>query len=369
MELFYDLVFVVLIAQVAHSLAGHPDVKGFATYAFLFTMVWWVWANGTMYHDLHGSDDIRTRFFTFLQMIAVGAMAAFAHHAIGETSIPFALSYAALHAILTYLWWSSGRHNPEHRVLSTPWAITFSFTTLLILISVFVPEPYRYWLWGASIAIDLALPIVQNLTMSDAAREEQQRIDFVTHSLTERFGLFTIIVLGEIMVGAIATLSEHETVTPASVALFVLAMLFGIGLWWLYFDALGLRKPVKGQRSTWTWLFAHLLVAMGIAAVGAAISSIAEYGTDPHHAHDIAWILIASVVTTLLGVAALIWVRDDAEGERSTAEITLVLGAAALSVVVGFLLQPSFGFFGALVALVSIPPAVRLIALSRQPDA
>jgi len=330
-------------------------------------MVWWAWANGTMYHDLHGGDDLRTRFFTFLQMIAVGAMAAFAHHAIGEDSIPFAISYAALSAIITYLWWSSGRDNPEHRVLSNPWTLAYTLSTLVMIASVFVPEPIRYWLWGASLFLAFVLP--QFLTRSPEARAEQDRIELVTHSLTERFGLFTIIVLGEIMVGAIAALGAHEALTGTSVATFVLSMLLGIGIWWLYFDALGLRKPIRDRSATLTWLVSHLLVAMGIAGTGAAISSMAELGADPHHTQAIAWILIASVVTTLTGIAALIWVRADVEMERSNAEIALVLGAAVLAVGVGFLLPPSFLLFGALVALVSIPPAVRLFALSRQPDA
>ncbi|MEM6327453.1 MAG: low temperature requirement protein A, partial [Bacteroidota bacterium] len=105
--MFYDLVFVVLIAEVAHALAAHPSPEGLATYGFLFAIVWWAWANGSLYHDLHGSDDTRTRTFTFLQMMAVGGMAAFAHDAIGAGSIGFAISYAALHAILTWLWYST----------------------------------------------------------------------------------------------------------------------------------------------------------------------------------------------------------------------------------------------------------------------
>ena len=64
LELFYDLVYVVLIAQIAHSLAGHVDLAGFGQFVFLFVLVWWAWLNGALYHDLHGNNDIRTRVFT-----------------------------------------------------------------------------------------------------------------------------------------------------------------------------------------------------------------------------------------------------------------------------------------------------------------
>ena len=68
LELFYDLVYVVLIAQLAHALSEHVDLKGIFGFAFLFIIVWWAWLNGASYHDYHGNNDIRSRVFTFLQM-------------------------------------------------------------------------------------------------------------------------------------------------------------------------------------------------------------------------------------------------------------------------------------------------------------
>jgi low temperature requirement protein LtrA len=104
LELFYDLVYVVLIVQLAHSLSQHIDPSSIGRYLALFFVVWWAWLNGTLYHDIHGNNDIRTRVFTFMQMFTVAAMAVFAHNAIGEGSKGFALSYAAFQLILTFLW-------------------------------------------------------------------------------------------------------------------------------------------------------------------------------------------------------------------------------------------------------------------------
>ncbi len=115
LELFYDLVYVVLIAELTHALSEHVDLAGIGNFAFLFVAVWWAWFNGITYHDLHGNDDIRTRVFTFLQMFTVVAMAAFAHNALGDGAVGFALSYAAFQLILTYLWWRTAVHDPNHR--------------------------------------------------------------------------------------------------------------------------------------------------------------------------------------------------------------------------------------------------------------
>ena len=71
LELFYDLVFVVAIAELAHSLAAHPELKGILTFVFLFLPVWFSWTNGTYYHDIFETYDISIRLFVLLQMLAV----------------------------------------------------------------------------------------------------------------------------------------------------------------------------------------------------------------------------------------------------------------------------------------------------------
>jgi low temperature requirement protein LtrA len=86
-------VYVVIVAE-HHALAGISVYIGI--FVFLFTIVWWAWFNGAIYHDTHGNNDIRTRVFTFLQMITVAAMAVFAHNATGEGSVGFALHAASL---------------------------------------------------------------------------------------------------------------------------------------------------------------------------------------------------------------------------------------------------------------------------------
>jgi low temperature requirement protein LtrA len=81
-------------------------------------------------------------------MFTVAAMAIFAHNALGEGSAGFALSFAAYQLILTYLWWRTGVHDPDHRPLSQPYALAFLCSTLLFVLSVFLPAPWRFGLWA-----------------------------------------------------------------------------------------------------------------------------------------------------------------------------------------------------------------------------
>jgi len=65
LELFYDLVYVIAISRITNHLSSHISQRGFVEYACLFILVFWGWLNGSLYHDLHGNNDIRTRVLPF----------------------------------------------------------------------------------------------------------------------------------------------------------------------------------------------------------------------------------------------------------------------------------------------------------------
>ena len=97
-ELFFDLVFVVVIAELAHYLATHLSLSGVAGYALLFVPAWWVWIGGVFYNERFETYDISVSLFTFGLMIPVAAIALFVHDALGATSTGFALAYATARA-------------------------------------------------------------------------------------------------------------------------------------------------------------------------------------------------------------------------------------------------------------------------------
>ncbi len=158
LELFYDLVFVVVIAELAHTLSGNINPAGIATFSFLFIPVWWVWTGVTFYNERFESNDVSYRLFLFLQMVPVAAMAVFAHDALGEASQGFALAYACARAILTILWLRGGWYERSFRPVSNRSAIGSSISIAFFLTSVFVDPPLRFVLWGIGLLIDLLNP-------------------------------------------------------------------------------------------------------------------------------------------------------------------------------------------------------------------
>ena len=358
LELFYDLVYVVVIAELAHGLAAHVSLGGLAEFAFLFTLVWWAWLNGSVYHDLHGNNDIRTRIFTFVQMFCIAAMAVFAHNAMGTGSTGFAISYAGFLLVLTYLWWRSGVHDKSHQPLSRPYSATFLLSTLLFAISPFVPEPWRYVLWG--IAMLPALSIMFVFIRLGKTREKYR--DFVDNargtspSLIERFGLFTIIVLGEVVVGVVQGVAAQHHFTWRIGLTAGLGMLVAIGFWWLYFDFISTRSPKRGMLKQVTWMYTHLPATIGIAATGAAVLNVVGHtGTDLDH--QVRWLLVGSIAITLLSYVMLMSIVVVPEGSKPLLRIgrAVTLAAAGIAVVLGLSGLETIPLLIALVLLLLAP--------------
>ncbi|HEU0291348.1 MAG TPA: low temperature requirement protein A [Anaerolineales bacterium] len=305
LELFYDLVYVVIIAELSHTLAGNISMAGVGTFVFLFIIAWWAWFNGAMYHDLHGNNDIRTRVFTFLQMVTVAAMAVFAHDAMGAGSVGFALAYAAFHLILTWLWSRTGYYDPMHRPLSRPYSLTFLITSMLFLVSIVTPTPWRFVLWGPALLIDLGLLILLWTNRNPAIQEQLNRVELISASAVERFGLFTIIVLGEVIVGVVSGVAEHSHLSWLVGGSGLLGMLIAIGLWWIYFDFVSGHSPIPRTSKRLAWIYLHLPVTMGIAAVGASILNVVEH-TGEGLPDEVRWLLVGAIAAVLTSISLIL---------------------------------------------------------------
>ena len=356
LELFYDLVYVVIIAELTHSVAAHVDGRHLAQFAFLFFIVWWAWLNGTSYHEVHGNDDIRTRIFTFLQMFTVAAMAIFAHDAFGETAVGFAISYAAFQLILAYLWWRTGVYDEKHRPLSQPYAVAFLLNAVLFFASAFVSPGVRLVMWIIGVLIALLLPFI---TFGRGVNnpEVQAQIDLSlapTDSMVERFGLFTIIVLGEVIVGVVQGVAGLPVLTLEVGIIGGAGMLVAVGLWWLYFDFVSHRHP--SYRAVMIWLYAHLPLTAGIALSGAAVLNAIERAGEPLPP-EVRWLLVGSVALALFGIALLIRTLHDAEADpgsyRSGMVAMMIVGIAVLAL--GFSTVQPILLLGSLAFLLLVP--------------
>ena len=348
LELFYDLVYVVLIAQVSQHLAEHVGWRGILDFAIVFGLIWFAWFNGTFWHELHARPDGRSRNYIFVQMGLLALLAVFAGEATGESGAAFAYTYALLFTIFTWQWYTVQRiDDPRYRPVTTRYLTGMVLTVVLVIASGIV-DGARIWIWGF---IVVAWAVAGFLMMTRSRTEGFG--EGPTASLVERLGLFTIIVLGEVVVGVVTGIIDAPERSPLIVATGIVGLTIGYGIWWNYFDLLGRRVPDHTGAPLATWLFAHLPLTMAIAAGGAAMVSLIEHAGYIRTEPESALLLSISVAVVLLGITVAVRALPEDEfphGMAGQIAPTLVL-AALTAVLVGLLRPPPIVLVCLLVAL------------------
>lgn len=329
LELFYDLVFVAVVSELTHYLSHHVSPAGVLAYVLLFVPVWWVWIGGSFYNARFETDDVSYRLFTFAQMLPVAAMAIFVHDGVGETSAQFALAYAAARVLITIMWLRGGQHAPLMRPVTNRYGIGFSLSIALFVVSVFVPPPLRFVLWGMGLLIDLLTPIT--------TLHLQARIPRLSNSkLPERFGLLVILVLGEAVVGTVRGVAAGIELTPLVGLSGALGMALAFGLWWVYFDFVSRRRPRPNVWSAFVWNYLHLPLLMGIGAIGAGVSNALTLGGAAHDVPDHRLIASALALALLaIGLLELTLHREDDEPTDTRISVVLKVAAAMIALALG----------------------------------
>ncbi len=273
LELFYDLVYVGIIGQLTHALIKHPSLEYLIGFAGLYTMVWVAWINGSLYHELHGNNDIRTRVATFVQMIVLAAMAIFAESAMSTGADAFAVWYAVYLVIISVLWWRTGVHDPDHRPLSMPYVRGFLVMATVFVLSTVVSSAVQFALWAVAIGLSLLIPFLMAYRGGRVAPDQVEYAHKITPSIAERFGLLTIIVLGEVILAVVSEASHISDWNVGTIGMTVFGLLIAISMWWTYFDYAARRLPVQRPCTRFAWIYLHLPITMSISVVGVGIAN------------------------------------------------------------------------------------------------
>jgi low temperature requirement protein LtrA len=360
LELFYDLVYVAVLGQAAHHLAEHVSVRGVVEFAVVFSLIWIAWINGSLYLELHGREDGRTRSIVFVQMGILVLLAVFTADAAGASGWGFAVVYATYQVVQTWLWYSvwrqDRRDHSEFLSLAGGYVVGMGVSVVVILASALLPATSRLVVW-AGLAVAWIVGIVL------AARSARVGLGLTpTDSLVERFGLFTIIVLGEVVLGVVAGLSAVER-DAKTIITGMLALWLGFGFWWIYFDLVGRRLPRADGGALSNWVMSHLPITLAITAAGAGMVSLIGHAHDATAPAGTSWLLAGAVATGL--VALVLTEQALVDAERLSVvfhPLRLALaGGAAVALVVGWL-RPAPWLLALL--LVGILSAVWFFAVS-----
>jgi low temperature requirement protein LtrA len=278
LELFFDLVFVAAVAQVASPLRDDYSPAGVLRFAILFVLIWWAWTGHVVFANRFEAADAGQRVLTLVQMFVVAVMAANAGDALdSRESGGFAAAYAVLRLLLVFQYFRARRLR-HTRALTTAYAAGHGLAAALWLSSALAPAPERYWIWAVAFAIDLGTPWL-------AVRQSVAAPPDATH-LPERYGLFTLILLGESVIAVMHGIEhqEHWSLAAAGSAFSGMAVAFGI--WWWYFDraAIASARPVRCRADAirlQVWSYAHLPMYLGLVVAFVGIELIVSVVPSP----------------------------------------------------------------------------------------
>jgi low temperature requirement protein LtrA len=275
LELFFDLVFVAAVAQVGEPLRHDYSAAGVFRFSVLFVLIWWAWIGSSVFATRFDTDDGLQRALTFVQMFAVAAMAANATEALdSRSSAGFAAAYALVRFVLVAQY-ARARRVQGARALATRYLTGHGFAAALWLISALVPAPLRFVIWIVAFAIDLGTPWL-------AVGHNVEAPPDGAH-LPERFGLFTIILLGESVVAVMHGMKSQEDWSLPAATAAVLGMAMAFAIWWWYFDGTkaAADRHIRSRRDAirfHVWSYAHLPLYLGIAVAAAGVERVVHTG-------------------------------------------------------------------------------------------
>jgi low temperature requirement protein LtrA len=280
LELFFDLVFVVAIAQAAnglhHAVAELHPFEGLVGYLMVFFALWWAWMAFTWFASAYDCDDTLYRLLVFVQisgalLLAAGIPAMFETRMANIATVG---GYVVMRLALVVQWLRAAASDPQRRTTAYRYAAGLVVMQTAWVGILLVPQ----YFWPAFlilVTLDVALP---------AWAESASPTTWHPHHITERYGLLTMIVLGESILAATTAIQSAlasgealSTLTP----LILGGLLIVYSMWWLYF-----HRPVHdlltSLRKAFIWGYGHYFVFASAAAVGAGLAAAVDAAT--HHA-------------------------------------------------------------------------------------
>lgn len=346
LELLFDLVFVVAIASAAaelhHGLSAN-HLSAVVGFVLVFFAIWWAWMSYTWFASAYDCDDVVYRVLTFTIMsgsllLAAGVPDLFDD---GQSGVVVA-GYAVMRLGMVALWLRAAAAHPEGRRTALTYAVGITAVQLLWIA--------RLLLHGAEVLLTTFLLLVlAELAVPVVAERVGAPTPFHPRHVAERYGLLTIIVLGEVILAsvqavqgalaapAVSASPGHEPpgtsggISGSLAMLVVGGLLLVFSLWWLYFKREHADLIGQGRRITWVFGYVHIIVFASVAAVGAALAAavdVVQHAGNPSP-RTVALALAVPIALYALTLAGL---HAAADRDRSVLLAAGVMSAAAVAV-------------------------------------
>ncbi|MBO4255556.1 low temperature requirement protein A [Streptomyces griseorubiginosus] len=358
LELFFDLCFVVAVAQagvgLVHAVAAGHTGSGIASYAMQFFAIWWAWMNFTWFASAYDNDDVLYRVVTLVQIAGVLVLAAGISRAFEDHDyLVVWLGYVIMRLAMAAHWLRAAR-SAEGAERTT--ALRYAGGVLLCMVGwlglVVLPEHARPWVFLVMAIVEMCVPLYA---------EKDFATSWHPHHISERYGLFTIIVIGETIAAATVAVQSGVDEHDALGELLPIAaggLLIVFAAWWIYFVV-----PIHGRLRTsgqaFLWGYGHYLIFGSAAAIGAGLEVAVEQAVGRAHISTLAASAAVTLPTALYLVC--VWALHSRYFKVGITQ-QLVLPVTALLVIVCTFLGSWAVLAAGIVAALAVATGVALTA-------
>jgi low temperature requirement protein LtrA len=333
LELCFGLCFVVAVSQAStqlhHALGEGDGWSGAFHYLLVFFSIWWAWMNFTWFASSYDTDDVAYRLLTMVQMAGVLVLAAGVPAAADHSDyLLITVGYLIMRIGLITQWLRAGIEDPPRRRTAFRYAIGIGvlqigwFGRLYLADTGVLSDSALVALFVVLAILELCVPLWA---------ERPRSTTWHPHHIAERYGLFTIILLGEAVLASSNAVRRavEETVGSADLILVAacgLVILFA--LWWLYFlHPAGPRLEERRSRS-YRWGYGHYGIFAALAALGAGLEvSVEQTGHDLHLTPTAVSYAVAIPIAAFVG---LLWAVHRVISEPSRFHLGSALAGIAV---------------------------------------
>ncbi|MDR6118367.1 low temperature requirement protein LtrA [Aeromicrobium sp. SORGH_AS981] len=353
LELFFDLVFVVAVSvasvQLHHQLTEDHVVDGLVSYAMVFFAIWWAWMNFTWFATSFAVDDWLYRVLTFVQMAGVLVLAAGIQPVFEDDDLRLVIvGYVIMRVAMVAQWLRAARADETTRRTCLTYAAGISLVQVLWIAVLVLP--------GAAVPVAFVVLLLAELAVPVVA-ERRETTPWHPHHVTERYALFTLILLGESLLGSANAVLEalhDDTALVPLLSVALLAFVTTAALWWIYFWPPH-HRAITSLASSLRYGYVHYVVFAAAGALSAGIEVEIDVLTDHSELTDVAAAFTVTVPVALF-VLGIWWItlRDNAD-----AVVNTVVPVGALLVLLDPVLPIPFALTSVVLALVVAVLVVR----------
>ncbi|MFI2651364.1 low temperature requirement protein A [Micromonospora fulviviridis] len=351
LELFFDLCFVVAVAQASEGLhhdvaAGHAG-HGLVSYLSVFFAIWWAWVNFTWFASAYDTDDDLYRLTVLVQIAGALILAAGVPRAFAEgdfTTITYGYVVMRLAAVAN--WARAAAGDPERRATTLTFVVGVGVVQLGWLLRLLLPPAWLVPAFVVLVVADLLVPVLG---------ERRGQTTWHPRHISERYQLFTLIVLGEVVLST--SVAIQRGVDAGNGQLWSLAAagtVIVFAIWWLYFDRPN-PLPPESVPGALFWGYGHYFAFTSIAAVGAGLAVAVDH--DLHTGHVSGRVAGYAVAVPVAVFLVALWGLH-LPAKRGLG-LVLFPATAALVLVTPWLFAPVDLIAGVLVVLVAVTLVLR----------